>query len=121
MADIRYVITADSTGAVKSIQKMDKQIEKMPATAKKAESGMKNLWLQVGAGIAAAQGVIRGLKSMINFMKETVEKAKEQEKAEIAMEAALRTTGREIQRNSQHYRKYATEIQRVLLMKHQEN
>lgn len=92
---------------------MDKQIEKMPATAKKAESGMKNLWLQVGAGIAAAQGVIRGLKGMINFMKSTVEAAKVQEKAEIAMEAALRTTGREIQKNSQHYKMYASSIQRV--------
>ena len=113
MADIRYVIIADSTGAVKSVQKLDKQIDKMPETSKKAEGGMKNLWLQVGAGIAAAQGVIRGLKSMINFMKSTVEAAKVQEKAEIAMEAALRTTGREITKNSQHYKQYATEIQHV--------
>jgi len=115
MADIRYVITADSKGAVKSVQKLDKQIDKMPQTAKKAESGMKNLWLQVGAGIAAAQGVIRGLKGLIRFMGDTIDKAKEQEKAEIAMEAALKTTGREITKNSEHYRRYASSIQKVTM------
>lgn len=115
MSDIRYKITADSKGAVTSVKKLDKQIDKMPSTAKKAQAGIKNLWLQVGAGIAVAQGVIRGLKGLINFMGDTIEKAKEQEQAEIAMEAALKTTGREIQQNSKHYKKYASSIQKVTM------
>jgi len=113
MSDIRYVIEADSKGAVKSIQKLDKEIEKMPDTTQKAQTGFKNMWGKLAIGAAAITGIIASLRGLTKWMGDAIDKAAIQEEAEIALKTALGSTGREVQKNMEHYLKYASSIQKA--------
>ena len=113
MADIRYVIEADSTGAVKSIQKLDKEIGNMPDTTQKAQTGFKNMWGKLALGAATITGIITSLRGLTKWMGNAIDKAAIQEEAEVALRTALGSTGREVQRNMEHYKKYASSIQKA--------
>ena len=81
MADIKFLVEVDSKKGTAVIKELDKNIEQLEKTGKKTGLGMKNLWIQFGVGMAAAQGVIRSLRGVISFMKETVRASAEQERA----------------------------------------
>lgn len=64
MADIRLAIAVDSAGAIKSIKTFNDEVEKVPASAKKADGavgGLRKVFedfttgLSIGAGFAVAQ------------------------------------------------------------------
>jgi len=68
MADIKYLITADSKGAVRSIEAVDDAVEGIKTQADVTTPTIKGLWAQVSAGILAVGGLsaaFRGAKGLI--------------------------------------------------------
>ena len=115
MADVKYVVKADTKGAVTGIKNVDKAVKGMKTQAGQAQSPMKGMWKQVAGGIGVTALVSQGLKIMIGFMKGSVTAAQEQELAEKGLMDALASTGREVPVNSEHFKRYASELQQATL------
>lgn len=95
MPDIKFLVSVDSKTAETSIKRLDDQIGKLPETTKKAAGppgGFKNLWLQVGAGMAAFQGIMASMRGFIGAIKDVTEKAMIQEAVITQLEARLKST-----------------------------
>jgi hypothetical protein len=67
----------------------------------------------VAAGVAAFAVATKALRGLIRWMGDAVEKAAVQQAAEMEMRAALESTGREVEANAEHSKKYASEIQQA--------
>ena len=53
MADIKYIVTADTKGAVKGIDKVGTSIGGMKTQAQKSVSPLKGMFTQLAAGLVA--------------------------------------------------------------------
>lgn len=114
-ADIKYLVSVDAKKGTATIKKLDKDVGHMAETTAKTGSGFKGMWLQIGAGIAVAQGVMRSIKGLVDWMKKAVELSGIQEKAESDLRAALESTGREVEFNSKHFQEYASSLQQATI------
>lgn len=116
MADIKFLVSVDSKTAEASIKRLDAQVDKLPATTKKAAGppgGFQEMWKKIGAGIAVLSGVMISMRGLIKFMGDATEKAKAQELAEKGMTDALASTGRKVPINAEHFKRYASELQKA--------
>jgi hypothetical protein len=123
MADVRYVITVDSTGATKSVQTFDKAIEdlgKTSATVKASTSSfgsefMKNLIPAFTAATLAADAVRKGLRFIKDQLVETVGAAIEAEKVDRALESSILTVGEASGGTARSIQAYASALQKKTL------
>ena len=111
MSDIKFEAKVDSKKGEVSLKKLDQGVTKVEKSTKKAGAGFKNLAVGVAAGVAAFAVASKALRGLIRWMGDAVEKAAIQQTAEAEMRAALESTGREVESNAEHFKKYASEIQ----------
>jgi TP901 family phage tail tape measure protein len=72
MADIKYLITADSTGAVKEIKAVDSTILGVGKTAKEGGSLFSGFWKQIAAGIGITALVSTGIRAIKGAITSTI-------------------------------------------------
>ncbi|MCJ7565281.1 MAG: hypothetical protein MUP52_11935 [Candidatus Aminicenantes bacterium] len=110
MADIKYIVECDASGALKSIKDLDQTINTAAGTTAKAggSSGpFGSLFAQFTAGTLAASALQKGIGALKDVVAGVIEGAIESEKAENDLRAALELTGRTIEGNIQHYLDFA--------------
>jgi len=115
MADIKYIVKADTKGAVKEFKKVDASINGMKAQAQKSVSPLKGMFTQLGKGLVATAAVGIAMKKLVKFMGDAIAAAQLQELAEKGMTDALASTGREVPINAEHFKRYASELQQATL------
>lgn len=113
MSDVKIIVSADTKKGRAAIKSLDQNIDKLEKTSKRAAGGFKGLSKQFAVGMAAAYGVIKSLKKLTDWTKDAIEKASIQEDAEKSLEAALESTGRQTSGLADHFKRYASELQRA--------
>jgi len=112
MADIRYVVTADTKGAEANIKKLDGAVKEAADTAeKKAKPSFAGMWKQVAAGALIADAVKKSLSALTGFMKDSVAAAAAQELAEKNLADALSVTGRNVDALMPKFKDFANAVQ----------
>jgi len=112
MADIKYIVECDATGALKSIKELDGAINQAAGTTAKAggSSGpFGSLFAQFTAGTLVASALRKGFGALKDVIASSITNAIEAEQAENNLKAALEITGRTVEGNIQHYKKFAAE------------
>jgi hypothetical protein len=116
MADIQYIVTMDASGALKSIKDLDGAINQAAGTTAKAggSSGpFGSLFAQFTAGTLVASALQKGMGALKDIIASSITNAIEAEQAENNLKAALEITGRTVEGNIQHYKKFAAEQLKV--------
>jgi len=113
MADIKYIVECDATGALKSIKDLDASLDNAAKTTDKAGGSFGGLWKQFAIGQIAVAALHKGYAAFKNFVEGSVKAAIEAEQAENNLNAALEITGRTVEGNIQHYKKFAAEQMRA--------
>jgi len=111
MSDIKFKASVDAKKGEASLQELDKGVGKLEKSTPKAAAGFKALAMGVAAGVAVFATASKALRGLIKWMGDAVEKAAIQQAAEMEMRAALESTGREVEANAEHFKKYASKIQ----------
>lgn len=111
MSDLKFKATVDSKKGEVSLKQLDKGVTTVEKSTKKAGAGFKNLAVGVAAGVAAFAVASKALRGLIRWMGDAVDKAAIQQTAEKEVAAALESTGREVANNTEHFKKYASELQ----------
>jgi len=120
MADIKYTVTVDDKGAVTSIRRLDEELDKLGAGARTAGKESKSFGQQLTGNLipaftaaSIAADVIRsGFRFLKNEVRETIGAAIEAEKVDRALEAALAITGQAAGKAADHFKFYASALQR---------
>jgi len=116
VADIKYIVECDATGALKSIKDLDGAINQAAGTTAKAagSSGpFGSLFAQFTAGTLVAGALRKGIGALKDMVTSSIAAAIESEQAENNLSAALEITGRTVEGNIQHYKKFAAEQMRA--------
>ena len=112
-ADIKFSAKVDSKKGEVSLGRLDKRVDKVGKTTTRTAAGFKNLAAKVAIGVAGFYAAAKALRGMIRWMGDAIDKAAQQETAEKEVAAALESTGREVDKNSKHFREYASELQKA--------
>jgi hypothetical protein len=94
VADVKYIITVDESGATKKIETFDKAIVDLGKSTGKTDSAFGSLWKQFAIGQVAVNALYKGWSVFKNEMVSTVREAIEAEQAERRLRTALEMTGR---------------------------
>jgi hypothetical protein len=116
MADVKYIVECDASGALKSIKDLDGAINQAAGTTAKAggSSGpFGSLFAQFTAGTLVASALQKGIGALKGVVESSITAAIEAEQAENNLKAALEITGRTVEGNIQHYKKFAAEQMRA--------
>ena len=121
MADIKYVITVDSTGAVKNVQDFDKAIEALgqgtDKTKGKSQSFGQELSSKLIPAFTVASLIADGVRKTLKFLGDqfisTFEEAMEAERIDRSLNSALEITGRLVPGLAEDLSVYASELQRM--------
>jgi len=113
MADVKYIVECDASGALKSIKDLDGAINHSAGQATAAGSSFGGLWKQFAIGQIAVAALHKGYAAFKGFVESSVKSAIEAEQAENNLSAALEITGRTVEGNIQHYKKFAAEQMRA--------
>lgn len=122
MADIKYVITVDSTGAQKSIETLDQALGKLKSETKslgtatgQASSSFSGMWKQFAIGHLVISGLHKAWRLFKDQVGDSIKAALEAEKVNSALEATLLITDREAAQLGEHFKNYASELQKVTI------
>lgn len=122
MADVKYVVTVDSTGAQKSIETLDQAFGKLKNETKslgtatgQASSSFSGMWKQFTIGQLVISGLHKAWRLFKDQVGDSVKAALEAEKVNSALEATLLITGREAAQLGEHFKNYASELQKVTI------
>ena len=114
--DIKYVISVDSTGALKHIQDFDKAVDGLAKTTDpKAKSAFGGLWKQFAVGQIATDLLRSSWRMLKDQVGDSIKAAMEAEKADKALDAALEITGRSAAKLSEHFKDYASSLQKMTI------
>src|SRR5512136_2499276 len=121
MADIKYVITVDSAGAVKNVQDFDKAIEALgkgtDTTKGKSQSFGSELSSKLIPSFTAASLIATGVTKTLKFLGDqfvsTFTEAMEAERIDRSLNSALEITGRLVPGLAEDLSAYASELQRM--------
>ena len=121
MADIKYVITVDSAGAVKNVQDFDKAIEALgkgtDTTKGKSQSFGSELSSKLIPSFTAASLIADGVTKTLKFLGDqfvsTFTEAMEAERIDRSLNSALEITGRLVPGLAEDLSAYASELQRM--------
>jgi hypothetical protein len=112
MADIKYVISVDAKGATTGIREFDATVDGLGKTSKTTEGHHDNLFKKIFGGVTIANLATKGLSLLWNELKAFPGAAIEAEKADKALDAAIEITGRRVPGLTQHFKDYASELQK---------
>lgn len=120
MADVRYVVSVDSAGAVTAIQKLDGEFNKLEKDTKsvgegadQAAGGFGQMFSAMTLAQLAADAIRKTISGLKTVMVDSVKEAMNQEKADNALRASLMATGRTVEGNIAHYKGLASELQKT--------
>lgn len=113
MADVKYIVECDASGALKSIKDLDGAINHSAGQATAAGTSFGGLWKQFAIGQIAVAALHKGYAAFKGFVEGSIKAAIEAEQAENNLSAALEITGRTVDGNIQHYKKFAAEQMRA--------
>jgi len=101
MADVRYAVVVDASGAVTSVQKLDDAWDKLGKTGKATPnifSAVSKEFKTMAAGFVSGQFIVDGIRKAFGFLKDTfvegIKGASEAEASQVALSSALQLTGR---------------------------
>ncbi len=110
MADIKYLVEVDATGAVKSVKNFDDVLDDLKKNSAGAEGAHKSLWKQVALGQAVYDVAKKTGREFVDFLKDSVKASIESEDANNRLNSALESTGRTVGPLSEHFREYADQL-----------
>ena len=113
--DVKYLITVDASGATKSVQTFDGEVKNMPDSAGKAEKAHKSLIGQIALGAIAYKAATAALRFMKDMAKDSIAAAMEQERADKSLAASLEITGRPVKALTEHFKAYASAMQKATI------
>lgn len=113
MADVKYVISVDSTGATQKIQSFDKAIDDLGKTTAKADSTFGSMWKQFAIGQIVVNALRDGWRLFKDQVGDSIKAAMEAEKANKSLDAALELTGRNAAKLGDHFKAYADSLMAV--------
>jgi hypothetical protein len=120
MSDIKYVVTVDSTGALKNVEAFDKALEDLgkgtDTTKGKSQSFGQQLTSHLIPSFTAATLAADAIKKGLGFLKDqvvsTFDAAMEAERIDRALNATLEITGRIVPGLAEDLAAYAAELQK---------
>ena len=112
MADIKYSIIVDSSGAIKSIKEFDGALKDSARQGGEVESKFGGLWKQFAIGQLAVDALKKAVRLLSDFVKDSIDSAAAQELAERNLADALTITGRTRDALLPGLRDVANQIQR---------
>ena len=112
MADIKYLVEVDATGAVKSVKSFDGVLDDLKKKSGETETAHKSLWKQVALGEAAWNVAKKAGSLFIDFLKGSAKAAIDAERSQKSLEAALLSTDRPVEELGKHYSDYADQLMR---------
>ena len=93
MADVKFIITVDSKGAVTEVKQVNQAVDEMKGATTGASTGIGSMMKGLVLGAAAVMAMRAAIRGLTTFMKESVEGAIAQEDAIKQLEARLQSTG----------------------------
>lgn len=78
--DVKYIITADATGAVTTFKKIDKAVDGAKQQTTKAKSAFSGMWKQMAAGFGITTAVTSGISAIKNAISDTIQVGREFER-----------------------------------------
>lgn len=112
MADIKYLITVDASGATKEIKAFDETLGGLEQQSGKTGKSVMDMAKGVALGQLAFEAAKKAGTAFIGFMKDSVTAAMDSEKAEKSLAAALEITGRPVESLAEHFKEFATQMQK---------
>jgi hypothetical protein len=120
MADVKYTVTVDSTGAVKQIEALDaawgKTKDGMKGVGEQAsttEGQTQSLWKQFALGQFAMDAAYKALRILKNEFISAINESAEYEKANKGLAAAFEISGRTMPGMVDNLRSYASELENL--------
>ena len=110
--DIVYKVDVDEKGATAGVKNFDKSIDEMGKTSGKANTAHTSLWKQVAVGAIAYKAATMAVRFLKDAIMDSIAAAMEQEKADKSLAASLEITGRPVKALTEHFKKYASELQK---------
>lgn len=107
-------------GYQKASAEVSKQLKDLDGTTNAAANGHKNLIGQIALGQAAYNILAAAARGAWSVLRESIQGAIEEEKAERNLTAALEMSGRTIEGNKQHYLDFAMAQHRATLYTHEQ-
>lgn len=92
MSDVKYIVTADTKGAVTEIKKVDESIDGMKQQAEKSKSPLQGMFKQLAIGLGGVVALRKAYRTLTQFMGSCIDKAIEQEQVTTQLEARLKST-----------------------------
>lgn len=111
MADIKYLVEVDATGAVKSVKNFEGVLAGLEKGSEGAEKKHNSLWKDVALGQLAFQAATKIGRGFVDFLKSSITAAMEAEDSENNLRAALEATGRSVEPLVKHYVDLSAELQ----------
>jgi len=105
--DVKYIITLDATGAIKSMKDFDAALWEASDKADKGKKAFGGMAGQVAIGSIAADLAKKAYDKLVGAIGSCIKGAIDAELAEKNLEAALSITGRTVAGNIQHYLDFA--------------
>jgi len=109
---LQLEIALDSKGAVVGVKDLDKSMGGLDRSSKGADKAGRGLAASVFLGTVAYQAAAKAVRFFTGFVKESIAASAEQERVERSLAAALEITGRPVDSLSQHFKTYASELQK---------
>jgi len=80
MSDVKFLVTVDSKKGTAAIKLLDKNIEDLGKSAKKATPGIKGMWKQMAVGLGVTQLATSGIRMLRRQFADTIETGREFER-----------------------------------------
>jgi len=107
MPDVRIDVYADTHGAPATLGATEKALDGIEKGAGVANGTMGGLWKQFAIGQLAVAALKKAYDALKGVVIDSIKNALDQEKADVALQAAIEITGRTVEGNLQHYLKFA--------------
>ena len=111
MADIKYIITADASGAIKNIETVRAEVQRAGQEAERSEPAFSKLWKQIAGGVTVAYGITQGFRVLTSAFRSAISEAIEAERVDRALLATMELTGRGGERTAERMKKLASSLQ----------
>ena len=120
MPDVKYSISVDAQGAVKSVETLDQAFKKLAgeqatlgATTEVTSSKFGGLWKQFALGQVVMDVARQGFRFLKQTLIDSIKEAADYEKAVKGLNSAFMLSGRTMPGMVEHLRRYGTELQNL--------
>lgn len=94
MADVKILIEADASGAIRSVQQVSGELTNLGDQTEKTDKKTKGFTSTIASGILTYQLATKALRAVADVTRQAMAAAAEAESVDRALQSALETTGR---------------------------